>query len=44
MIEAKTITSLSSTPTAPAGTGPYQIVGAVVRKKNYLKRLVMVLF
>ena len=34
MIEAKTITSLSSTPSAPAGTGPYQIVGAVVRKQK----------
>ena len=34
VIEAKTVTSLSSTPSAPAGTGPYQIVGAVVRKQK----------
>ena len=34
VVEAKTITSLSGTPSAPAGTGPYQIVGAVVRKQK----------
>tara|TARA_Y100000114_G_scaffold157282_1_gene188826 strand:+ start:1918 stop:3600 length:1683 start_codon:yes stop_codon:yes gene_type:complete len=33
VIEAKTITSLSGTPTVSAGTGPYKIVGGVVRKQ-----------